>query len=454
MTGEDRRAAYLHHDADALAGFPRGIRRGEIAAGAPTSDGESSPVLADLNGDNRNELIVASSDGFVHALEPNGDELPGWPVRGDVPGFVAHHSTARAYSSGEVSTNEGGAIVASVAVGDANGDGVPGGLRGRPRGQGLRLARRRPSGIRRGGQPRLLRQAADALRQLPPRRDEPHPARLPRLAGARRPQRRRQAGDHRRRHGPPRLRLERRRLERRGLPGPRRRPVQGAVRRPGHRPGHLQARLRDLHAGRHRRHARRGRPRRRRQAGHRGRHERGVRGQPGRRLERRPRQHRLVQPARPAGAGDRCLQERLRLALRLHPRRAAEDGELARLRHPLRRQRPRRRRQRVPSGLAREGRDRRRRAAAGRRRGRHRLSGDRRLELQRRPGRAEDRRHRQQRRRLRLRDRRLVLLRQVGRPGHPDPDRFLGQPDPGRPPAGARGRPPGLRRTSTARASA
>jgi hypothetical protein len=125
MTGEDRRAAYLHHDADALAGFPRGIRRAQIAAGAPTSDGESSPVLADLNGDNRNELIVGSSDGFVHAIEPNGDELPGWPVRGDIPGFVSHHATARAYSSGEVSTDEGGAFVASLAVGDVNGDGVP-----------------------------------------------------------------------------------------------------------------------------------------------------------------------------------------------------------------------------------------------------------------------------------------------------------------------------------------
>jgi hypothetical protein len=125
MTGEDRRAAYLHHDADALAGFPRGIRRGAIAAGAPTSDGESSPVLADLDGDNRNELIVAGSDGFVHAIQPNGDELPGWPVRGDVPGIVANHAIARAYNSGEVSTNEGGAILASLAVGDSNGDGVP-----------------------------------------------------------------------------------------------------------------------------------------------------------------------------------------------------------------------------------------------------------------------------------------------------------------------------------------
>ncbi len=125
MTGEDRRAAYLHHDAAALAGWPRAIRRGAVGAGAPTSDGESSPVLADLNGDNRNELIVGGADGFVHALEPNGHELRGWPVRTGLPGIVAHHAEARAYTSKEVSTNEGGAILASLAVGDVNHDGSP-----------------------------------------------------------------------------------------------------------------------------------------------------------------------------------------------------------------------------------------------------------------------------------------------------------------------------------------
>ena len=82
-------------------------------------------MLADLNGDNRAELIVAGADGFVHAIEPNGSELPGWPVRGDVPGIVTNHLTERAYSTGEISGNEGGAILASLAVGDANGDGVP-----------------------------------------------------------------------------------------------------------------------------------------------------------------------------------------------------------------------------------------------------------------------------------------------------------------------------------------
>jgi hypothetical protein len=122
LNGKDRRAAYLKRDQGTLPGFPKAITRGAITTGTPTSDGESSPALADLNGDNRNELIVAGSDGFVHALRPDGTELPGWPVRGDRPPL---HTGERAFQSGEVSSNVGGAILGSVAVADANGNGAP-----------------------------------------------------------------------------------------------------------------------------------------------------------------------------------------------------------------------------------------------------------------------------------------------------------------------------------------
>ncbi len=125
-TGEDERSAYLHHDADLLAGYPKAISdNGKITDGAPTSDGESSPAFADLNGDNRNELIFASADGFVHALEPDGSELPGWPVRSDPAPFFANHLNSRAYESGEIPTDRGAMFLASVAVGDPDHDGVP-----------------------------------------------------------------------------------------------------------------------------------------------------------------------------------------------------------------------------------------------------------------------------------------------------------------------------------------
>ena len=67
-------------------------------------------------------MIVAGSDGFVHALRPDGTELPGWPVRGDRPPL---HTGQRAFQSGEVSSNVGGAILGAVAVADANGNGAP-----------------------------------------------------------------------------------------------------------------------------------------------------------------------------------------------------------------------------------------------------------------------------------------------------------------------------------------
>jgi len=127
-TGEDQRTAFLHRDQDLLNGFPRAIRRAGRLAGPtsePTSDGASSPAFADRDGDNSNELVFADTDGFVHAVGVNGAELPVWPVRGDPPGFVAAHAASRAFGGGEVATDLGGAFLGAVAIGDADGDGVP-----------------------------------------------------------------------------------------------------------------------------------------------------------------------------------------------------------------------------------------------------------------------------------------------------------------------------------------
>jgi hypothetical protein len=126
MRGEDQRAAFLHHDQDLMDGYPKAITGGgqlKDQPEVPTGDGESSPAFADLDGDNRSEMIFASSDGFVHALKPDGGELANWPVRGDRPGFI--HLGSEAYSSGEVGTDVGGAFLASVAVGDTDRNGIP-----------------------------------------------------------------------------------------------------------------------------------------------------------------------------------------------------------------------------------------------------------------------------------------------------------------------------------------
>jgi hypothetical protein len=113
LTGQDRRNLYLHRDQDMLPGFPKTL----------PSDGASSPRLADLDGDNRNELIFGTSDGIVHAMRPDGTELPGWPVHGDP---LPLHTGGHAFTSGEVSqTDSYGAMLSSVAVADIDRDGTP-----------------------------------------------------------------------------------------------------------------------------------------------------------------------------------------------------------------------------------------------------------------------------------------------------------------------------------------
>lgn len=111
--GEDRRNMFLHRDQDMLEGFPRKLQ-GDI---------ESSPLLVDLDGDNRNELVLASSDGTVHAFHRDGSELPGWPVRTDP---LPLHTGGHAFTSGEVSEDAShGAVLGSAAAADMDRDGVP-----------------------------------------------------------------------------------------------------------------------------------------------------------------------------------------------------------------------------------------------------------------------------------------------------------------------------------------
>src|SRR5207247_10468931 len=89
LMGQDRRNLYLHRDHDMLPGFPKVL----------PGDGESSPLLADLDGDNRNELVFGTSDGRVHALRPDGSALPGWPVHSDP---LPLHTGGHAFTSGAV----------------------------------------------------------------------------------------------------------------------------------------------------------------------------------------------------------------------------------------------------------------------------------------------------------------------------------------------------------------
>ena len=109
--GEDRRAYFLHRDPDLVGGAPRQMG----------SDGAAAPVIADLDGDGIDELIVATSNGQVHAYRgASVQELPGWPVHTDP---IEVHADAPAFKSGEVPATPYAAILGGPAVGDLDRDG-------------------------------------------------------------------------------------------------------------------------------------------------------------------------------------------------------------------------------------------------------------------------------------------------------------------------------------------
>jgi len=115
MTGQDRRQMFLHRDADMLKGFPLEMK----------GDGDASPVLADLAGSDANQLIVANSDGWIHAYEysPAGGsvkDLPGWPVHTDP---LPLHAGEHAFSGGGLTTAHYDPVIEAPAVGDLSGDG-------------------------------------------------------------------------------------------------------------------------------------------------------------------------------------------------------------------------------------------------------------------------------------------------------------------------------------------
>ncbi len=120
LVGMDRRTEYLEHDSTLITGSP--LRLGGSIDGAP--------ALAPIGPHGENALIVATSDGTVHAYEPVPNlarpglftlqDLPGWPVQTlELP----DHLGEPAYSTKGVTAIPHNSIIAGVAVGDLTGTG-------------------------------------------------------------------------------------------------------------------------------------------------------------------------------------------------------------------------------------------------------------------------------------------------------------------------------------------
>jgi len=112
LMGEDRRSIAVFHDPSIRSGFPIKLGQGK----------DSQPVLADLQGTGKLDLIFGDANGRVHALDPDtGRELPGWPA----------HTTALHLGLSATPAGRAGAIPVgyepvetSPAVGDLLGNGA------------------------------------------------------------------------------------------------------------------------------------------------------------------------------------------------------------------------------------------------------------------------------------------------------------------------------------------
>jgi len=107
--GEDRRTVAIHSDPT--------LRFAPLALGASA---ESPPALVDLDGDEVLDIVLASSDGAVHALSgASGAELPGFPAfTNPLP-----VETSAGFFSGAVPVPRE-AVVAPLAADDLDGDGT------------------------------------------------------------------------------------------------------------------------------------------------------------------------------------------------------------------------------------------------------------------------------------------------------------------------------------------
>jgi hypothetical protein len=110
LPGVDRKILTAVNDPTARAGYPKRMGTG----------GEAPIRYADLNGDNLQELIVPLEDGKLHAFEPNGSELGGWPVQTQTLAQAANHTSALPAGLDPPLEPLRGAVVA-----DIDGDGKP-----------------------------------------------------------------------------------------------------------------------------------------------------------------------------------------------------------------------------------------------------------------------------------------------------------------------------------------
>jgi len=108
---QSRRNVTVHHDATLVAGFPLDLG----------VSGDSSPVLQDMDGDGRQDIVIGTAAGQVHIFRADGSEPSGWPVQ---TALLPLHPASASYAPLALGSDFHSAILAPVAVGDLDGDGT------------------------------------------------------------------------------------------------------------------------------------------------------------------------------------------------------------------------------------------------------------------------------------------------------------------------------------------
>ncbi len=131
VRGEQRRVYAIAPDDTLLPNYPLALGVRHDSDLHPGASGESSPKLANLDGDPQLEIVYGDADGLLHVINAEtATEMPGFPIRlgtlrGLDPADPNSNDGAAAYASGDVPFEDvASSILSTPAIGDIDADGT------------------------------------------------------------------------------------------------------------------------------------------------------------------------------------------------------------------------------------------------------------------------------------------------------------------------------------------
>src|SRR5947199_4445097 len=120
--GEDRKVFFVHHDPTNHRGWPIAIDAN--GDGLTDGGGEPPPQMADLDGDNKMEIVFATAAGRIYAYHEDGTLVAGFPVSTNAKRNVTPHLGAPVFANGRIAPPSP-TTTSRPAIADLDGDGYP-----------------------------------------------------------------------------------------------------------------------------------------------------------------------------------------------------------------------------------------------------------------------------------------------------------------------------------------